>query len=53
MIAWPHLVFAGSIWAAALVAWPFLTDRKDSPLMYAQAVLLGLLTAVVLHVVIP
>lgn len=52
-VALPHLVFIATLGLAAWIAWPFLTDRHDWPLMGAQAVLLGLLTGGVLTVVIP
>lgn len=53
MIALPHLIFICTIGLAAWIAWPFLTDRDDFPLMTGQAVMLGLLTGGVLTVVIP
>lgn len=53
MIALPHLVFVVTLAVAVWIAFPLLTDRDDSPLVYAQVVLLGLLTGGILTVVIP
>ncbi len=52
MIALPHLIFACVCAVAALIAWPLLTDRADTPLVYAQAVVLGLGAGIVLGAVV-
>ena len=53
MIALPHLIFITVLMVAAWIALPLLTDRDDTPLMFGQTIILGLLTGGILTVVLP
>lgn len=53
MIALPHILFALTIGALAVVAFALTADTDDMPLALGQSVLLGLLGGGVLCLVIP
>ena len=53
MIALPHLIFIAVLMVAAWIAFPLLTDRDDTPLMFGQTIMLGLLTGGILTAVLP
>ena len=53
VIAAPHLIFVAVLMVAAWIAFPLLTDRDDTPLMFGQTIVLGLLTGGILTAVLP